>query len=250
MSVGGNGDDDDLEAKIEALIAEISQLTDIFRRSMQGREVEDEEDGEAIDKWDQGSQRNPADSIDEYRSIRSQAAKNDTIVQPYLRGDDLPEGIGYVDAYTRMFTRGIVNLEEMNAGLSDDAFKEVIQRYHILWSQVGGTNTIPPELVAVADPEPGLFGVTAVGGNIVINTISSVSTFIKAYGATWSESASPADELDLPPASFDFIGGQRTVKELNKQMASAAFNRNNVELPRRFADLLEGEEKRRFFENR
>lgn len=251
MSVGDDNGDD-LEDKIERLVAEISQLTDIFRQAMTRQPLEEGEDTDAVqDLWDVGTQRNKVTSITEYRRVRSIAARSEDVVSPWLSGEKFDASEQVVNAHVQMFVTGVVNLEELHAGLSKEGFKNFVQKYHITASEAAGSATIDTELMAAADPRPNVFGITFVEGSVVINILNAPFSYVKAYGQTWAFTANPADELNLPsPSDTDKLEGQRSISDLNKQLASIALRKEGEDFPEEFVNLLDDEEREKYFKLR
>jgi hypothetical protein len=242
MSIGDGGNDD-LEDKIEDLIDEIGNLTEMmeFLVSPQAQEVKEQtEDTGPEDSWDEGTST-AVRSVDEFKKWRRRAATEEGVSTPYFATSDLEDYDSKLKAHVNMYMKGFQNLQELYSTLGVSEFDDFIQEFAKMSSDptVASNGVIADELIDILDPSASFFGIQVIEGEVEINPALTPFSFIEAYGYTWHAAAEPMKKLGLrEPEDVVPVIGSITSKEINSKMAKTIDRRDDLELPDKYSDLL------------
>ncbi len=242
MSIGDGGDDN-LEDKIEDLIDEIGNLTEMmeFLVSPQAQEVREEtEDTGPEDLWDEGTST-AVRSVDEFKKWRRRAATDEGVSTPYFATSDLEDYDSKLEAHVDMYMDGFQNLQELYSTLGVSEFDDFIQEFARMSSDpsVASNGVIADELIDILDPSASFFGIQVIEGEVKINPALTPFSFIESYSYTWHAAAEPMKKLGLrAPEDVVPVIGSITSKEINTKMARTIDRRDDLELPDKYSDLL------------
>lgn len=243
MSIGGGAGDDDLEDKIEDLIDEIGELTDMmeFLVSPQAQEVREQtEDGGPTDLWDEGTST-AVRSVEEFKKWRRRAATDEGVSTPYFATDDLDDYGSKLEAHVDMYIEGFQNLQELYSTLGVDGFNDFVQEFARMSSDpsIAGSGVISGELIDILDPSASFFGIQIIEGEVKLNPALTPFTFLEAYDYIWHSAAEPSKNLGLE-ATTDVVPvvGSLTSKEINTKLARSIDRRDDLDLPDKYDNLL------------
>lgn len=250
MSIGGNGDDDDIEEKLDRVIDELSELNRTLSRALQpAEEIEEGEEPDQGDIWEEGQSSSRVRSVDEYKRKREQAANSPNMTLPFFGSVAFDSWEEKMQARYELFKQGYDSLESLWSGVGREAFDRIMVIYALDYLNPEGrqfaTTEIREDLVEILDPGAGFFGVKVVQDEVVHSEPDSPLDFRVVGGQFYHPEANPINVLNLQDVSvddvFDSIGGMLT-GEVNRKMALAILERRSLELPDEHKDLVSPEE--------
>lgn len=256
MSIGGGGDDDD----IDRLVDELEETNDLLKRLVegltrgrQGREggEEDDEDDSQGDLWRLGDVKQSAISEEDYIEKRRRAATTESYTLPYIDFDMMPDDFDLVDFKVRMFNDGYDSIESVRSSLSNDDFGEFV--WKMVVRATGGSQIgIEEWIIREIEPGPGMFGISPVERRINMpdgtvrvtqdidfNEERLLVGFIEVGQDHFKDQSDPFGNLGVPrdPSIINFIRPGGTVGDLNKQLVIAAYKSSKVSLPDELKEL-------------
>jgi len=238
MSIGGNGDDDDLEDELRRLVDEMSELTRLLEVAMtQGRrEEEDEDEGEPEgDKWAHGDISPSVDSIDGYESARVEAANTTSVTRPYFSTGVFDGEQSRMEGRYQLYARGFDSLQSIRSALSKDGLDKFMRAY--IKDTFDSRTT--HELIDILEPSASFFGIRIVDDEMSITRRKSPITYQVVWNNFYHEDAVPWSQLRLNAPTDDeieFIPAGIRFNELNEEMAKALYKVNR--LPDKYHNIL------------
>lgn len=236
MSIGGNGDDDDIERKLDRLVDEISELTRLLELALTAREPEagdEDDDVTEGDLWEIGDRSVSVDTEGEYKRARVAAAKGVESTMPHFSNRAADSKQERLELRHSLFVQGFDNLQSIRSITSNDGFAEFI-RLHAksIWPSEDAR-----ELIDIVQPGPGFFGINLVGDEMTISQFETPFRFIVAWGYFYHPESQPWASLRLnEPQNMGAIESGRTFGEFTQKLAVAAFRVNR--LPAKFVSRL------------
>jgi hypothetical protein len=247
----GDDDDDDIEEKLDDLIDEISQLNQTFRAFItQGAEQSDDDDGgsdQQGDQWRNGNNSPMVVTEEEYRSKRRIAANSQTTTLPFYGPNVFDTKSEKIEAYVDSFIDGYDSVESIYATLSEDDFDKFGVRLVVkLLSEVEDLN-LRVDLIEELDPGAAFFGLRVVetvnpgrgaverrDKGVVIDGDSSPISYTRYYNDHYYAGSDPVGVLRLDQPNIEGqvqdVQGQKPIPQVNRDLATAIFKRQDKSL--------------------
>ena len=249
MSSNGEDDDsDDIDKVVEALQetnSSIQGLSDRLDRLFESIQRGVEEDTgqelpgpEGADLWDVGM-RSPgkASTPDEYIELRRETARYEEVSVPQVARDAPSLDKFFFEVYIRNGE----HLQRIFHALNKSQWKSFVQMLAVRYGAEEG-------LVDLLNPGIGIFGLQVVDNEVSVYRTATHMNFTQAYGNYWFGQSfdvqpvtysSPSQALTLPQDEGSaIIEGQLEPRDINRKLAQAIDDRQNLSLPEKFRRLL------------
>lgn len=237
MSIGGNGDDDDIEEKLDRLADELSELTRLLEMAMvQPQEPDDageDDDFTEGDLWQIGDRSVSVRTEGEYKRARVGAANGSETTMPRFGSNAFDNRQERLEARHSLFKQGFDNLQSIRSITSKEGFAEFMR----LHAKDRWPSEEAHELIDIVEPGPAFFGINIVGDEMRISQFETPFQFLVVWNFFYFPESQPWVSLELPePQNIGAIRPNKTFAEFTQKLAIAAFKTND--LPAKFVANL------------